>query len=155
MTPIRSRVNGLVSARQVAGAVGAFRTVVGPALLARPEVMARMLGVDGVTAARTRWLARMLASRELAIGLGTSFAVATGRSVRPWLLVNAVCDAGDVVAAVLAARARQVSGPRALGLGVFTLAGVVGQLVSALPADDGQADPIVEPDRAGTARARG
>lgn len=120
------------SARALALATGLFRSAAGPALLARPETLARLLGVDSITARRTEWITRLLAGRETALGLGTLHAALTGRPVRPWLLAQAASDATDAAALLLAVRSGQVSTARALAVTAFASAGTLGELLASL-----------------------
>lgn len=117
-------------ARTVALGCGLVRTVAGVGLLARPETFPRALGVDSVTATRVGWLTRIVAGRELALGAGTLHALATGRPLRPWLLAQAVSDAADAGALLLAVRDRQVSPPRALAVVAVAAMGVAGEVLA-------------------------
>jgi hypothetical protein len=118
------------TARKLAIYTGLFRSVAGPVLLARPELLPQVLGVDLVTSRRTAWITRLLAGRELALGLGTLHAVATRRPLRPWLYAQALCDATDALALAAAARAGQVSTPRALAVIAFAAAGATGETLA-------------------------
>lgn len=117
-------------AKKLAASTGMFRVVAGTALLARPELLAQLLGVDSVTARRVAWLGRLLAGRETALGLGTLHAVGTRRPPRPWLLAQALSDTTDAAALLLAARARQISVPRALPLVALATAGALGEILA-------------------------
>lgn len=126
-------------ARNLAISTGIFRATVGPALIARPETLARLFGVDNITARRTEWLTRLVAGRETALGLGTLHAGLTGRSVRPWLIAQALCDTTDAAALVRAARSRQVAAAPAVALAAFAAAGVLGEVLASrerLPTPD-------------------
>jgi hypothetical protein len=94
-------------------------------MLSRPALLARTLGTDRVTARNTGWLTQMVGARELALGVGTL----TATSVRPWLLAQAVADAGDGFALLAAARIRRVS--PALG-GLLALTAAAGAAVDVL-----------------------
>lgn len=104
--------------RTTAG-LGLFRTALGVTMWAAPAQMPRLLGVDRQTAERIAWLPRMLAARELALGLGCLAARRTGASHR-WLAAQAVSDAGDVVALSLALARGHV--PRLAGIAVAAAA---------------------------------
>jgi hypothetical protein len=122
-----------------AGAVGGAlaRTAVGVALLARPQVLPRGLGVDRVTARRMAWVVRLFAARDAALGLGTVYTTLTGRPVRPWLLAQAAVDVVDGAVLAVAVRTRQVSLPRGLAVVAVAAGGALGGLVTAVHADAG------------------
>lgn len=128
------------SARPTAASIGMMRVGIGTALLARPQVLPRALGVDGVSARRMSWAVRMFGVRDGLLGLLGAHAALTGRPLRPSLLAQAASDTTDAVVLVLAARQRLVSTPRALALAVFGVAGAVGLLVTA-EADRRPSDP--------------
>lgn len=111
--------------RWVLPALGAGRVAIGAWMLGRPGGLGRFLGVDRVTAERTTWLTRMVAAREVALGAGTLAAVRRGGAVGPWLVAQAVADAGDAVAIAGGLRRRQV---RALPAVLVILAGLGGAL---------------------------
>lgn len=94
----------LTSTRHRAVALGLVRVGLGAALLARPEPLVRLAGVDRGTARRSGWLARMVGVREVAVGGGLALAGVRGADVRPWLLVAAACDGGDAAVGALALR---------------------------------------------------
>jgi hypothetical protein len=116
-------------ARQLLLATGVARLAIGAGLLARPELLARLLGVDSVTARRTAWLARMIGGREVALGVGT---LSAGPGGRGWLVAQMVADGTDAAALGLAARARVVH-PALGGLLAGVALGTVGLEAAALP----------------------
>ena len=88
--------------RDGARLVAAGRVALGVGMVARPELLPKMLGVDSGTAGRMAWLGRMFGAREVALGAGLLLA---GReNEREWLLGSALCDAVDAVAFAEAAR---------------------------------------------------
>lgn len=105
------------------------RAALGTGLLARPELLTRLLGVDAVTARRTSWVVRMFAARELALGAGTASAKGQPGGDH-WAAFSACADAGDVLALGLALRHRQVSTVPAV-LALVTAAGAVGVQLAA------------------------
>jgi hypothetical protein len=105
----RARLSGSDLGRLFA----AGRVLVGAAVLARPEVLARGLRIDAGTARRTAWLARMFGARDLAIGAGTLYALSRDAAPGPWLVASAVSDATDAAVLTGAIRRRQVSAPPA------------------------------------------
>jgi hypothetical protein len=92
-----------------------------------------MLGTDAATARRASWVARMVAVRDLALGLGTLSAARTG-TAPPWLLAGALSDTGDALAVATALKQGRVGGPGAwlvvagtpplVGLGVLSALGL-------------------------------
>lgn len=82
--------------------LGAARTLVGAACLARPTLLATSLGIDAVTAQRTAWIAKFFAARDLALGVG-----AAGGS-RGCQAAACASDVSDFVAVLLAVRSGQV-----------------------------------------------
>lgn len=82
--------------------LGAARTAIGLALLAKPALMAQSLGVDAATAQRTTWITKMFASRDMALGIGSA------AGSRGCQLAACASDASDLVAVLLALRARHV-----------------------------------------------
>jgi hypothetical protein len=82
------------------------RVMAGAGMLARPELLPRLVGVDAATAARVAWLGRMLGAREVALGAGTLAALRRGPGGGPgggpgaasWLLGSALSDAVDAAA---------------------------------------------------------
>ena len=107
------------SARHAAGSTGPIRLVTGSLLVIKPELMARLLHGKGAADAATRLHLRMLAVREIALGIGTVLALRAERDVRRWLLVLALVDTGEALVLVSAIRRGTV--PTAVGL-AFTAA---------------------------------
>ncbi|HVF03413.1 MAG TPA: hypothetical protein VNA20_01095 [Frankiaceae bacterium] len=102
--------------RDGARLVAAGRVALGVGMVARPDLLPKLLGVDSGTASRMSWLGRMFGAREIALGAGLLVA---GRDREgEWLLGAALSDAVDAVAFAEAAR-RGVVRP-ALG-GAFTV----------------------------------
>lgn len=90
------------------------RIAFGAVVLARPAMLARGMRVDSATARRTTWLARMFASREIALGAATLLALRGDGNHRPWLAANAAIDALDAAALLVAARQRQAGAAAAI-----------------------------------------
>jgi hypothetical protein len=99
----RRRVQ-LPDADSMARQLAAGRAVIAAAMMAAPVRSARLMGTDTATAQRVTWLARMMAVRDAAIGVGGVLAGRRGAAA-PWLLAGAVSDAVDAV--VLAGALRQ------------------------------------------------
>jgi hypothetical protein len=104
----------------------AGRVAAGVAAFARPERLPRLLGLDRGTARRGAVLVRFGAAREIGLGLGTLWALRTGRDVTPWLLAGVIADAGDAAAVVSAARDRAVPMVRGGAVAVAAVSGVLG-----------------------------
>ncbi|HEV2891214.1 MAG TPA: hypothetical protein VGX28_12635 [Frankiaceae bacterium] len=93
--------------------LSAGRGAAGVAMLARPALLPRALGVDSTTASRLTWMTRMVGARELAVGAGTLLALRRGRHVEEWALAALLCDGVDAAAfgtAVAKGDVRQVPG---------------------------------------------
>jgi hypothetical protein len=91
------------SPRTVAGAVAAARIGIGVALMVAPgRVAAAWTGRDGARPT-VRILAAGLGARDVAIGVGTAWAVGQGFGAGPWLRAGALADATDCVAMLRAA----------------------------------------------------
>lgn len=110
--------------------IAALRTGFGAAMLARPALLGRSLAVEPSTAVRTGWLTQMVGVRELVLGLGTLDARRRRSDVRPWLLAQALADAGDAAAIAAAVRRRHVGAARGSAVVGFAVAGVWGDLVA-------------------------
>ena len=110
---------GFVDPHTLALALGAGRTLIGLVFGAAPVTAIRSMGVDGATAARVEWLARMTAARDAVLGAGTLAAARSGRGTRTWLLAGAAADAVDAVAVTAAVKSRRVGGPGAWGAGAL------------------------------------
>lgn len=104
------------------------------ALVAPRSALRRWMGPES-DGPDNRMLARMLGGRDVAIGLGTLFALKHGGSVRGWLEAAAVADAADLLASL--AGARQMKRLTVLGTAGAALGGVlwgrrlVGQVAAA------------------------
>jgi hypothetical protein len=107
------------------------RIGLGAAVLARPTLPARAMGVDTVTARRLDWLAGAAAVRDVAIGMGALEAAARGRPLRPWLVVQGLSDTGDAALLGVAVRRRQVSPVVGVATGALALALAAGEFVAA------------------------
>lgn len=102
----------LPSAIATARLIGAGRTALGGGFLAVPVEGVKALGVDVATAKRVAFLSRMMAGRDVVIGVGTLV------SKRPagWLLAGAVADAVDAAAIAQARREGRAGGPIAAAM---------------------------------------
>jgi hypothetical protein len=115
-------------------ALGSARMAVGVGYLAFPVSATRMLGVDGATAARMAWLARMTAARDLALGAGAVSAAITNGRTSAWTAAGMLSDAIDAAVITVAARQRRLNRLRASAAVAAAAAGAVGGAVAlALP----------------------
>lgn len=112
--------------QRAAALSSAGRVVAGIVMFVLPETLPRGLGVDRGTARRATPLTRFFAAREAALGAGALYALRSGNDVRPWLVAQAVGDAGDAVALIAATRARHVKAVRGAALALLALSGVMG-----------------------------
>src|ERR1700744_1749665 len=87
----RAVATGLARARIAIGVVG----VLAPGKAAR--IMGGRRAADGLATP----FVRMVAVRDVALGLGTVIAIDRGAPVRGWLEGSALADTGDLVAALL------------------------------------------------------
>ncbi|HEX8003010.1 MAG TPA: hypothetical protein VF519_09990 [Mycobacteriales bacterium] len=111
--------------------LSAGRAAVGVAMLARPTMLPKSVGVDSTTAARLTWLTRMFGARELALGAGTLLALRRGRDVEEWALAQLLSDAVDAAAfagAVAHGDVRRVQGGAVALMAVAGVATGVGAL---------------------------
>lgn len=86
------------TARARARQLGLTRVGAGLAILTRPQLLAGALGLGNSDAAR--WLPRLLAVREVALGVGATAASRDKADPWPWLMTIAAVDGAE--AAVLA-----------------------------------------------------
>lgn len=104
-------------------ALGALRCAFGAVMIGDPPRLAKLFGVDSVTARQTGWLTMMIGGREIALGVGSLYALSRGRSAAGWYVAQAVTDCGDALALLTAVRRRSVSTPIGSGIALFALAG--------------------------------
>lgn len=128
---------GGVPVRRVGLALGTLRCVMGAVMVAEPPRLARLLGVDTVTARQTGWLTMMIGGRELALGVGSLLALGSGRSGRSWYAAQALADGGDAVALAAAVRAGRVATVGGALIAAFAAAGAALNLV-VMRADAGE-----------------
>lgn len=110
----------------LAGLSSLGRIAIGVTTFIRPETLPRALGLDRGTARRAAPLTRFFAAREAALGVGALHAVRTGRDVTPWLVAQAIGDAGDAVALAAATRARHIRPLRGVAFTLTAVSGVIG-----------------------------
>ena len=113
------------SDRLIAAGIGSARVAIGVSFLSSPVTFLRLVGLDTATATRVTWLARTAGIRDVALGVGTLVASATGRDDTPWLLAGAACDAVDAVVTSAAARDRRIDRFRASLVTAGAVASVV------------------------------
>jgi peptide-methionine (R)-S-oxide reductase len=91
-------------------ALATVRTGIGVVMLLAPQVLLRVLEVDGPARARTSWVVQMVGVREVALGAGVLTAEGTGPT-RPWALAGSACDVVDALVIGAAVRRDVVSRP--------------------------------------------
>lgn len=109
------------SSRSLALLIGLGRVGLGAGFLAAPDLGLRLMGVDGGTARRMTFLARMAGARDVSIGAGTVVARDTPAAAS-WLLAGGFADAVD--AAVFGLVTRQ--GPVRRSIAVATVVAAAG-----------------------------
>lgn len=115
-----------------ARSAGPVRVAAGSLLLLRPRLLPVAVGT-GSRARAPDWLVRMVAVREIVLGIGLLSAGRRRRDPRPWLLSSAAVDGAECVVVVDAIARRQLPGVPALGFaaadlgGALVAAGVLGQ----------------------------
>lgn len=117
-----------------ARAIGALRAALGVAMITRPSLVPRLLGVDRVTAERMTWLTRLAAGREIALGFGA--VTARGPGARRWVAAGAFCDLVDAWTLATAVRRRHINrvlGTGAIGTSVIAAAGGIAALARPAP----------------------
>ncbi|MGH2688383.1 MAG: hypothetical protein ACRDKW_06205, partial [Actinomycetota bacterium] len=80
------------------------RTALGATALVAPEALGRFWVGGPAGRAGVRVLARALAARDLALGVGALGSLEDPQASRRWLRAGALADAGDALATVLAFR---------------------------------------------------
>jgi len=112
-----------VDTEQQVRALAIGRVVLGASFLAAPGLSLRnWLGREHDTPV-ARVAMRMVGGRDIALGVGTIFALRHGAPVRGWLEAAALSDSTDVVASLFAAR--HLPKVRVLGAGLSAAGAVV------------------------------
>lgn len=115
------------------------------ALLVPGIALKRFFGKGADSSPASRALARFMGGRDVALGLGTLFALSHGAPVRGWIEAGMVADAGDLFGTLLAAKHL----PKVSAVGTsFAAAGGIAyarRLVSQLEAAPPPASPQLEP----------
>ena len=108
-----------MDARTIGRLIALGRVAIGAALIAAPEKIGERW-VGGEARGRgTQVILAAVGARDLALGLGTAWALGGGERARPWLLASMAADTTDLVASL---RHRDALTPTALA-GVVVLAG--------------------------------
>jgi hypothetical protein len=126
-----------VPVRRVGLTLGLLRCAIGGVMILDPPRLARLLGVDSLTARQTGWLTLMIGGREVGLGAGSLFALRRGACGRSWYAAQAVTDGGDALAMATAVRAGRVSAPIGSLIAVSSMAGAALDL-AAMRADGGR-----------------
>ena len=107
---VRLRDADLESARGRARQLGATRDLAGIVLLVRPQLLTAALGLSAAGRAG-RWLSRMLAVREIAVGTGTVAASRPGADPWPWLMTVSAIDGAEALVLFTALRRKALDQP--------------------------------------------
>jgi hypothetical protein len=84
--------------RTLALALAATRSLLGATALVAPKLVARPWVGELADDRRAELLARALAGRDLALGLGALLSAGDRRTLRSWVAAGGLADAGDVLA---------------------------------------------------------
>lgn len=117
--------------RTIGIALGGLRCLIGAVMIGDPPRLARLLGVDSVTARRTGWLTMMIGAREVALGAGSLYTLGRGGSGQHGYAAQALTDAGDAFALVTAVRARRISTTIGVAVAASAAAGAALNLAAA------------------------
>jgi hypothetical protein len=98
------------------------RAALGAGAYAAPRLAGRLFGVDPSANPQLPLVVRLFAVRDLALATGLQLSQPCGR--RRWLQMGVLSDAGDALAAILAARDGRLSKPATLVVGAAALGGV-------------------------------
>jgi hypothetical protein len=93
-----------MAAERIAEAIAVSRVAFGGLLCGRPEVAASWVGDDARTPG-AGMIIRILAAREVALGLGTLASRREPVERRRWLLASGACDAADFAVTLASQRA--------------------------------------------------
>lgn len=96
-----------------------------------PALAVLRLGLAALAAARPGE-SRLVAARELALGLGTLDAARRGEPVAGWVAAMAVADGGDAVAFLVDGARGRAERRRAWALAAFAASGLLAEGVTAL-----------------------
>jgi hypothetical protein len=113
-------------AQTAARMLAAGRVLIGAVLFAVPDLVAVPWVGDDARTSGARVIARSMAARDAALGVGTLVSVGDRGQLRRWLLASSACDAADFVATL--------SGPRSSARTVvlaFAAAGAVAGVAAA------------------------
>jgi hypothetical protein len=110
-----------------------LRAIVGVSTYAAPGITGRAFGLKPDENPQASFLGRLFAIRDLALGLGTG--MTTKPSRRVWWQLGMLCDAGDAVATIMAARRGELAKPAAVMVTATALT-AVGLGAAALAADE-------------------
>lgn len=115
-----------MSERRLAYMTAIARIAIGTGFMAAPRLTGRTWVGDEAGRTRTALFIRALGARDVALGLGTARALATGAPARSWLRASLLADATDLAVTLAAWKelepeARAVVAPIAA---IATVAGV-------------------------------
>jgi hypothetical protein len=99
----------IAAARRSARQIGLTRIAFGLAMLLRPTLLITALGIRDVGRPPARWLPRLLAAREIALGAGLATSSRGDGNPYPGLITLSLTDAGEAVVLLLALHTREVA----------------------------------------------
>lgn len=111
-------------------ALGGIRLAFGLAMALRPAMVGRLLGLPAGESRRWAFTVGMVAAREIGLGAGTLRAWSRGEDTTGWVAAQATADAGDALAALLAARAGHLPSGPARRMAVLAASGVLAELAT-------------------------
>jgi hypothetical protein len=107
---VRLRDADLELARSRARQLGATRIAAGTVLLLWPQLLTAALGLSAAGRAGG-WLSRMLAVREIAVGIGTVQQHARDADPWPWLMTISAIDGAEALVLLTALRRNAIDRP--------------------------------------------
>jgi hypothetical protein len=121
---------------------GPVRAAAGSLLLARPRLLPPAVGADPGAGA-SDWLIRMVAVREIVLGMGLLSTARRRRDPRPWLLSTAAVDGSECLVVLHAVARRRLPAVPALGFAAADLGGalVAAGVLAQLRSDRGAPEP--------------
>lgn len=102
----------IATARHSARQIGLTRMAFGAAMLLRPTLLVTALGIRDTGRPAARWLPRLLAAREIALGAGLAASSRDDQNPYPGLITLSLIDAGEAVVLLLALHSREVARER-------------------------------------------
>ena len=102
----------IAAARRSARQLGLTRAAFGLAMLLRPTLLVTALGIRDAAGPSARWLPRLLAVREIALGMGLTVSSRGDGNPYAGLITLSLIDAGEAVILLLALNSHEVARDR-------------------------------------------